>query len=282
MRAVVAAVLLALSGGADPPGAGGPAPPADARGAHAKLRAAGDLAFQQRDDPARLVEAIAAYREAARLPGDDAGALLALARAEAFRARAAPGDAREAWHEASSAAERALRVLAPPFAEAVARGEDPSRAAARVEAPAAEALYWLALATMGGAQARGMAAALAVKDAARAMMERAAALDERVDFGGPRRALGAWLATLPSAAGGGAARAREQLDRARTLAPAYQLTDVVDARVLAVLLQDRARFDALLARVLAFDDASAPEMGPENRLAKAQARALVARRDRLF
>jgi hypothetical protein len=135
---------------------------------------------------------------------------------------------------------------------------------------------------MGMAQSRGMSAVLAVREAARALMQRAAELDERVDHGGPRRALGAWLATLPSAAGGGAAAARAQLERARALSPVYQLTKVRDAEVLAVLLQDAARFDALLREVLAFDVAAAPEIAPENRLAQRLARALVARRDRLF
>ena len=123
---------------------------------------------------------------------------------------------------------------------------------------------------------------LSVKDAARALMERAAALDERVDFGGPRRALGAWLAAIPSAAGGGAAAARTQLERALALAPSYQLTRVRDAETLSVLLQDRARFERLLGEVLAFDPARAPEVAPENRLAQRLAKDLLARRDRLF
>jgi hypothetical protein len=127
-----------------------------------------------------------------------------------------------------------------------------------------------------------MAAVLAVRDGARAMMERAAALDETVDYGGPRRALGAWLATIPSAAGGGAAAARRELERARALDPDYQLTRVREAETLAVLLQDAQRFDALLDAVLAFDPARRPEIAPENRLAQRLARDLKARRGRLF
>jgi hypothetical protein len=258
------------------------AAPAPAPDPYADLVRRGGAAFAERDDPARLAEALARFAEAAALRPGEPPAELLLARAQAFRAQSAPGEARDAWREASRAAERALRRASPPFAEAVDRGEEPPRAAAAVEAAGAEPLYWLALATMGMAQARGIAAVLAVKDAARAMMERAAALDERVDWGGPRRALGSWLATLPSAAGGGAGAARGQFERARALAPAYMLTRVREAEVLAVLLQDRARFDALLAEVLAFDDRKAPEVGPENRLAKRLARELQARKDRLF
>jgi hypothetical protein len=275
--ATLALALAQSPGPATPPSAG--AAPADA---YPDLVRRGAAAFAQRDDPARLAEAIARLAEAAALRPGDARAELLLARAQAFRAQSAPREARDAWREASRAAERALRRASPRFAEAVDRGEEPARAAAAVDAPGAEPLYWLALATMGMAQSRGIGAVLAVRDAARAMMERAAALDERTDQGGPRRALGAWLAALPSAAGGGAAEARRQLERARAIAPAYQLTRVRDAEVLAVLLQDRARFDALLDEVLAFDERKAPDIAPENRLAKRLAKDLKARRDRLF
>jgi hypothetical protein len=113
-------------------------------------------------------------------------------------------------------------------------------------------------------------------------MERAAALDERLDCGGPRRALGAWLALLPSAAGGGAAASRAAFARAHELGPRCQQNKVREAETLAVLLQDRALFERLLGEVLASDDARAAEWRAENGLARAQARALLARRDRLF
>lgn len=250
--------------------------------ARADLLAAGDAAWAGRDDPARLADAVKAYgRAAAEAPGDPR-AELSLARALGFRALAEPAAAREAWPAAARAAERALRRLAPAFAAAVDAGAAPADAAAKVEAPGAEALYWLALATWSSAQAKGVSALLAVKDAALAMMERAAALDERVDMGGPFRALGAWRAALPGAAGGGAEAARAAFERARAIAPAYQLTRVREAETLCVLLQDRARFQALLGEVLAADEAALPRAAPENRLAKKLARALLARVDRLF
>jgi hypothetical protein len=57
---------------------------------------------------------------------------------------------------------------------------------------------------------------------------------------------------------------------------------VREAETLAVLLQDRRRFEGLLGEVLAFDAAAAPDVGPENRLAQRRARELLARRDSLF
>jgi hypothetical protein len=250
--------------------------------ARADVLAAGDAAWAGRDDPGRLAAALDAYgRAAAEAPGDPP-AELGLARALAFRALADPGAAGKAWPAAARAAERALRRLSPPFSAAVDAGAGPAQAAARVEAPGAEALYWLALASWSSAQGKGVSALLAVKDAALAMMERAAALDERVDFGGPQRALGAWRASLPGPAGGGAAAARAHFERARAIAPAYQLTRVREAETLCVLLQDGARFEALLGEVLGADEAALPGAAPENRLARKLAGALRARAGRLF
>jgi hypothetical protein len=273
------AILAAAAASAAP---SAPGRPAEGGAAFAAALSAGSTTFAQRDDPARLSEAVALFAKAAALRPGDARAEIPLAQAQAFRAQSHLDVALEAWSEAAAAAERALRAAVPAWAEAVDRGQDPARAAALVPPIGAAPLYWLALATMGMAQARGMIAVLAVRGAARAMMERAAELDERTDHGGPRRALGAWLAALPAAAGGVPVAAREQLERARAIAPSYQLARVREAETLAVLLQDRKRFEALLREVIAFDATAAPEIGPENRLAKRLARELMARRDDLF
>ncbi|BDG03975.1 TRAP transporter TatT component family protein [Anaeromyxobacter oryzae] len=246
--------------------------------------AEGDRAFLERGDPGRVVAALAAYGRAAGLRPGDPAIELRIARAEAFRGRAAadPGRAREGWEASARAAERALRTLAPGWAKAIDAGEDPAAAAARVDAGGAEALYWLALGTMRAAQATGYAAVLAVKDAALGMMTRAAELDERVDAAGPHRALGAWRAALPVAAGGGAAASRAHFERARALAPDDLLGPVAEAETYAVLVQDEALFDRLLADVLAADPARDPGRAPENRIARRSAQELLERKARLF
>jgi hypothetical protein len=146
----------------------------------------------------------------------------------------------------------------------------------------AEPLYWLAACGMGLVRTRGVAAVLSAKDELRPLMERVAALAPGVDAAGPHRALGAWLAALPSAAGGGAREARRHFDRARELAPADQLRAVREAETWAVLVQDRALFLRLLDEAIAFDPSRAPGRAPENAVAREQARALRARVDRLF
>jgi hypothetical protein len=246
--------------------------------------AEGDEAFAARGDPARLEAARRAYAGAAALRPGDPVAETRLARAEAFRALAAaePAAAREGWEASMRAAERALRQLAPGWAAAIDRGEDPAAAAARVDVQGAEALYLLAQGAMRAAQAAGYAAVLAVKDAALAMMARAAELDERLDDAGPHRALGSWRAMLPIAAGGGAAAARAHFDRARALAPDEPLARVAEAETWAVLVQDAARFQALLDEVLALEPARAGARAPELAIAQRKARELLGRKARLF
>lgn len=287
--AAAAAVALALAG----PGCRGAreaAPPAAAdaaRIAAERFQAAlaeGDRAFAGRRELARVADALAAYGRAAALRPGDPAPELRIARAEGYAGLAAedPARAREAWDASARAAERALRALAPGWAQAIDQGEDPAAAAARVEAPGAEALYWLALGTLRAAQASGYAAVLAVKDAALAMMARAAALDERVDAAGPHRALGAWRAALPVAAGGGAAAARAHFDRARALFPDEPLARVAEAETYAVLVQDRALFERLLGEALEPGPGGDPDRAPERELARRRAKALLDRAGRLF
>ena len=289
MRSVLA-ILLTLLAGAAAPGCrrvADTAPAPAAREAPQRIEALladGDRAWFDRSDVARLDAALPAYgTAAAQRPGDPA-AEARLARAEAFRALSAstPAFAREAWEASARAAERALRHVAPGWAEAIDRGEDPAAAAARVDAAGAEPLYFLAQGTMRAAQATGYAAVLAVKDAALAMMSRAAELDERIDAAGPHRALGAWRAMLPVAAGGGAAASRAHFDRARALAPDDGLARVAEAETWAVLVQDPVRFDALLGEALALDASRDPARASENAVARRRARELLDRRERLF
>jgi hypothetical protein len=87
---------------------------------------------------------------------------------------------------------------------------------------------------------------------------------------------------LPVAAGGGAAAARAHFDRARALAPDDPLARVAEAETWAVLVQDEARFEALLEEVLALDPARVPARAPELAIAQRRAKELLERKVRLF
>jgi hypothetical protein len=279
-RALALGLLLVLAGCPR-----GPAEPAGRMASPEAVDAAlaeGDAAWSRRAEPAELLAALSAWRRAgAARPGEPA-VELRLARGEGFRALAAqlPAEALAAHEASSRAAERALRNLAPRFAAAVDEGRPLAEAAALVELPGAEPLYWLALGRFGVAQGTGPAAVLAVKDHALALMARAAALDERLEGAGPLRALGAWSALLPAGAGGGVEPARRAFARAAELLPDDPWRRVDEARTLSVLLQDRAGFERLLGEVLAAPDAA--ERGPEQVVARRRAREWLDKRARLF
>jgi hypothetical protein len=283
----VLAALVCLAVGAvgchraAPPLAATPGPPDDPVGT---ALAEGDRAWGAREDPARLALAVAAFGRAASLRPGDAQLELRLARAQALRAQGAatPAEARQAWDASSRAAERSLRVGSPAFEAAIDRGEEAVAAAAAVEEAGAEPLYWLAVGRLRVAQATGPMAVMVVKETVLALLERVVALDEKVDRAGAHRWLGALSASLPAAAGGGVARAREHFERARALAPEDPFRPVLEAETLAVLLQDGARFDALLAEALARDPAAERPLAAEIVAARRMAEALAARRARLF
>ncbi len=263
----------------------GPAQPPAATVTREAVQAAlaeGDAAWSRRAELDGLRAALSAWRRAARARPGEPAIELRLARGEGFRACAAvlPAEALAAHDASSRAAERALRSLSPSFAAAVEEGRPLAEAAALVQTPGAEPLYWLALGRMGVAQATGPAAVLAVKDHALALMARAAALDERLEAGGPLRALGAWSGMLPVAAGGGVEAARARFARAAELFPDEPWRRVEEARTLSVLLQDRAGFERLLGEVLAAPEAA--ERGPEQAVARRRARELLDKRARLF
>ncbi len=246
--------------------------------------AEGDAAWAGRAVPERLAAALEAYQRAAAASPADPAAELRLARAEGFRAlgAATPAEAREASDRSARAAERALAAAAPAFGEALRAGRSSAEAAVLVGPEGAEPLYWLALGRMAVAQATGHAAVLAVKDALLPLMARAEALDEQVDRGGPSRALGAWRAALPAAAGGGVAAARAHFARAAARFPDEPWRRVAEAGTLSVLLQDGAAFDRLLGEVLAATPEGDPARAPELALAQRRAEALLARRASLF
>jgi hypothetical protein len=279
-RALALGLLLAVAGCPRGP-AERPAPVASAEAVQAAL-AEGDEAWSRRADPAGLRAALTAWRRAAAARPGDPAIELRLARGDGFRALAAtlPAEALAAHEASSRAAERALRTASPRFAAAVDEGRPLAEAAALVEPSGAEPLYWLALGRFGVAQGTGPAAVLAVKDHVLSLMARAAALDERLEAGGPLRALGAWSAMLPAAAGGGVEAARARFERAAQLFPDEPWRRVDEARTLSVLLQDQAGFERLLGEVLAAPDAA--ERGPEQAVARRRAREWLDKRARLF
>ena len=229
-----------------------------------------------------MLAALAAWRRAAAARPGVPDVELRLARGEGFRALAAqlPAEALAAHDASSRAAERALRRLSPGFAAAVDEGRPLVEAAALVEAPGAEPLYWLALGRMGVAQGTGPAAVLAVKDPALALMSRAAVLDERLEEARSAEGLGRLVG---HAAGRGRRRRGVGAIALRPGRPALPEEPWRRSRRRGpwrCWSRTGPAFERLLGEVLAAPAAAG--RGPEQAVARRQAREWLDKKARLF
>lgn len=277
----------APDGGAAATSDGGPADDgggAAAAGVDETLRAEAALG---RGDPASLEEAARGFETAALMSAEPGVPWLRAARirrglaetaslgAAAQRGGAAAPQLEQATRESqacSDDARRAWRQAAPEAAAAQA-ARSSAEVAALVPAPVAEALYLDAVCASLWARAQGITPLLDRAAELRAFFGRAALLAPALDDAGPSRELGRLLAAIPAYAGGDLELARAHFEAALKAAPSVR-TRVAYAESVAVSLQDRKLFEALLAPVIAV---------PDDRSALAdKARALLQRADELF
>lgn len=180
------------------------------------------------------------------------------------------------------AAERALALIDPGFAAAVA--ENPIEFRARVRAlgePAAAAMLWYAANLAAWAESHGTPTEQACEGDIRAMLERSAALAPALAQAGALRELAAWRARH--------ARGDNDLDEARAIfTRAIDVSpNLVDNRVLfaieyAVPAAAEVVFTRQLELASTTDPDLLPDWAPENRLASRRARRLLAQRAQFF
>lgn len=260
----------------------------EAQSRRATLIAQGDEAWARRDDAEQLRAAIAAWEQANELDGNDAETWVKIARAYYFLADGHLRFSDEAamtdvYQSAIRAAERALRVLSPEFAQRMAAGERVDQAVAMLTNPdVVPALYWRATALGKWAQGQGFATVLSYKDEIRAVLTRCMELDRYYFFAGPDRYFGAFFAIAPSFAGGDLDRSRQHFDESLRRFPNYFGTRVLYAENYAVKAQNRQLFEEQLRLVIDGDPESLPEAAPENRAEQRKARALMDRIDEFF
>lgn len=253
----------------------------------ANLLAQGEEAWSRRDDTEQVRAAITAWEQANEIDGTDAETWVKIARAYYFLAdghlrftdEAALGDT---YQSAIRAAERALRVMSPEFAQRMAAGERVDQAVSVLQADAVPALYWRAAALGRWAQRQGFATVLSYKDEIRAVMTRCLELDRYYFFGGPDRYFGAFFAIAPAYAGGDLDRSRQHFEESLRRFPNYFGTRVLFAENYAVKAQNRQLFEEQLRMVIEGDPESLPDAVPENRIEQRKARDLMARIDELF
>ncbi len=248
--------------------------------------AQGDAAWEKRTSPEAIREAIAAWKEAAKVDTGNVELLVKLTRAHYFLADGYLRHDAKAYlatmDEGVSWGECAIAAASPEFAKKLEGGAKLHEAVAVVPKEGVPAMYWYASALGKWAKKKGFAVLLGQKDNVKATMDRCLALDPEYYYAGPYRYFGAYYAVAPSFAGGDLNKSREFFEKSLAIEPRYVGTKVLWAQELAVKLQDEETFDRLLEEVLAAPDDIIPELVPETRVEKQKAKELLAQKDELF
>lgn len=155
------------------------------------------------------------------------------------------------------------------------------QAARREDVPA---LFWAAFCWSGAINlSRDSPSAVAELPEAVALMQKAHELDPTYDFAGADLFFGVYFASRPKLLGGDTGKAEEHFRWAQRLTGGeYLMADVLEAKTLAVALQDRARFEALLAKVKDAPAGRLPKARLADEVAKLKAAALMEKIDDLF
>ena len=234
-------------------------------------------AFAKRDALEALQRALHDWRDAAALK-DDAAIHVSLARAENFLARRIPrkgGRAakREAFTRGADEARRALLLLGV---------DDALPCPAAIPPDQLDAWLWRAENLEGLGRELGLVEGAKARAEARCLAERLVAVVPKHHQGEPERILARLLVQLPALGGGDLERARRVFTDALAASPANLQVRVDYAFAWAVKKQDLKSFSETLEAVLVSPTDLDPELGPENRLAREEARALLERRKELF
>jgi hypothetical protein len=148
------------------------------------------------------------------------------------------------------------------------------------------ALFWLAFGAAGRANlSRDSSEEVAKLPRIAAMMKRVHELDKEFQFAGADLFFGTYYASRPALLGGDKAKAKLHFEWARRLTSGrYLMAYVLEARYLAVALQDKEMFERLLKRVVASEQAGGPLPGARltDEAAKKKAAALLEKADDYF
>ena len=242
--------------------------------------------FDDRLDPASLDAALIGLAAAQQINPGDVAVRLLRARAEAFWCDLHPeaGTKELAAHLSAGveAAHGAVFLTSPGFARAARRGRTLSDCLRAVGREGAEALYWLAEDQHRLAAVHGLAALLLESTDLRALFGRVAELSPETYYGGPYRHLAELSLALPYGWSQSLKLTEAALQQAILLGPGLMENHLVYAQRWAVKAQDYERFRTELSQVLAAPEDIAPELWPENELAKRRARELSGQSSELF
>lgn len=238
--------------------------------------------FAERDDQAKLEEAIALWEKVVEEQPRHGEALTMLARAnyflaDGFLAIQGTDEDREMkiYERGADYGERALLVFEPEFEKAMRAEEKFEDAIARIGEAGIAPAYWYAVNLGRFATKQGLTVRLFYKDKLKATMARILEVDPRFFYGAADRYFGAFYAVLPGIAGKDLDASARHFSKSLELAPEYLGTKVVKAQFLAVELDDEDMYRAILQEVLAGDETENADIAPENRAAKRTAKKML-------
>ena len=248
------------------------------------LRAGADALWEQRDDPAKLKQALASYEQIAAT-NPDREVLLQLVRGYYFLGDAHLSEESEklaAWDKGITWGKQCMG-LNEEFAALVQKGDEDEGTAARVLTEAdVPCTYWTASALGKWGKMQGLTTILKYKDTIYAWMVRIEEIDPNYFYTGPTRYFAAYYAALPSFAGQDLPKAQELFIKAIEANPDHLGNRVLYADYWATRTQDSAVFDEQIAYVLAADPEALEGLGPEQRAEIRKAQALKDKKSELF
>jgi tetratricopeptide (TPR) repeat protein len=246
--------------------------------------AAAEALWEQRAEPAKLQEAIAAYEAIAEANPSDRETLARVARGWYFLADAytEPGDLQlERYQKAIEWGKRCMAIN-EGFATRIEDGDKEKDAAESLTVDDVPCTYWTASALGKWAKASGIAKSIKHLPTVKAYVGRVEELQPDYFFHGPARYWGAFYSVVPSFAGRDLEKSAEYFEKTLAGSPGYLGSYVLRAENLAVAAQDVKQFDADIETVLAFDLSTVPELEPENRMEVEKAKRLKEQRNELF
>lgn len=253
-------------------------------GAEATLGEQAAAAWDDREDTARLKEALQLYEQLAEKEPDARSHKEHLSRGYYLLGIGHLDDAEEqlaAWDSGASWGERILGQN-DAFRACVEGGAEDYACLEHASKDDVPGIYW-AYANMGKwAVAKGFATVLKHKNKLKAFIDRVHALDADYYYAAGDRGLGAFYAKVPGFAGGDPEKGREHFEASLAVAPDYFSSKLLMAQYYCVKVQDKELFVKLLNEVIAGDPTVYEDVIPIQKLEQENAKALLEQADDLF
>ncbi|MDB5047275.1 MAG: hypothetical protein JWO30_346 [Fibrobacteres bacterium] len=260
----------------------GPAPTVPYRSveAHGDHWLHGDSLWALRSDPAAAHRSLKEYRKAVKNQKTVPELFARLSHACYFAASLEPSIEKrnELFREGQDAAENGM-LLHPGYRNVVRETGDEIEAAQALDSSFMEILYWYTINLGRELNAESVIIRRGNKARLESLNEPMLRLDPACYYAGPHRIAGAIPARLPE---GDLRVSKAHFDTAVAMAPLYLTNRVAYAEFYAIRAKDKQTFRTQLGLAVSANADTLPEIAPENHLAQARAKALLAKVDTLF